>query len=141
VLLPRLAQVHVDVDEPRAHHQFLGAFNLPGGKVAQGRRDVTNVPAQALALLNDPFVLQQADVWAASLVQQPDKSIAERIDAMFQTALSRPPTAAERERFEQAALQFAELQQVPAADVLASRPVWKDLAHAIFNLQEFVFIP
>ena len=28
--------------------QFLGAFNLPGGKITQGRRDVTNVPAQAL---------------------------------------------------------------------------------------------
>jgi hypothetical protein len=31
--------------------KFLGAFNFPGGKVTQGRRDVTNVPAQALALL------------------------------------------------------------------------------------------
>src|SRR5262249_40233806 len=46
---------------------FLTAFNFPGGKVAQGRRDVTNVPAQALALLNDPFVLQQAEVWAGRL--------------------------------------------------------------------------
>lgn len=43
--------------------KFLGAFNFPGGKVTQGRRDVTNVPAQALALLNDPFVIDQADVW------------------------------------------------------------------------------
>src|SRR5262249_17314213 len=41
--------------------RFLGVFDFPGGKVTQGRRDVTNVPAQALALLNDPFVLQQAD--------------------------------------------------------------------------------
>src|SRR5262249_52296913 len=48
--------------------KFLGAFNFPGGKVAQGRRDVTNVPAQALALLNDPFVLQQAEVWSMNLV-------------------------------------------------------------------------
>lgn len=28
--------------------KFLEAFNFPGGKVTQGRRDVTNVPAQAL---------------------------------------------------------------------------------------------
>ena len=34
--------------------KFLEAFNFPGGKVTQGKRDVTNVPAQALALLNDP---------------------------------------------------------------------------------------
>ena len=41
--------------------QFLSAFNLPGGKIAQGRRDASNVPAQSLALLNDPFVLAMAD--------------------------------------------------------------------------------
>ncbi len=55
--------------------RFLSAFNIPGGKVTQGRRDSTNVPAQALALLNDPFVLQQADVWASRLVQQPGDSV------------------------------------------------------------------
>jgi hypothetical protein len=121
--------------------KFLSAFNLPGGKVAQGRRDVTNVPAQALALLNDPFVLQQSDVWAEKLVQRPDKSAGERIESMFQTALSRPPTAEERARFEQAAVQLCELQGVAANDLLTSRSVWKDVAHAIFNLQEFVYIP
>lgn len=71
--------------------KFLEAFNFPGGKVAQGRRDVTNVPAQALALLNDPFVLQQADVWAGQLVTHSDDTVAVRIDAMFRRALSRPP--------------------------------------------------
>ena len=121
--------------------KFLGVFNFPGGKVAQGRRDVTNVPAQALALLNDPFVLQQADVWAERLVQRPDKSIAERLEAMFQIALGRPPTEEEQSRFGQAALQLADVQGIPAVDVLQSRPVWKDLAHAVFNLQEFIYIP
>ena len=121
--------------------KFLSAFNLPGGKVAQGRRDVTNVPAQALALLNDPFVLQQADVWAEKLIQRRDQSAGQRIDAMFQTALGRPPTSEEQARFEQAAMQLGELHGVPAAEVLASHSVWKDLAHAIFNLQEFVYIP
>ncbi len=48
--------------------RFLSAFNLPGGKVAQGRRDASNVPAQSLALLNDPFVMAMADTWAARLV-------------------------------------------------------------------------
>ncbi|MCA9096315.1 MAG: DUF1553 domain-containing protein, partial [Planctomycetaceae bacterium] len=43
--------------------KFLGAFNFPGGKVTQGRRDLSNVPAQALTMLNDPFVLEQAEIW------------------------------------------------------------------------------
>ncbi|HLQ43133.1 MAG TPA: DUF1553 domain-containing protein, partial [Planctomycetaceae bacterium] len=121
--------------------KFLGAFNLPGGKVTQGRRDVTNVPAQALALLNDPFVLQQADVWAARLVARSNDSASSRITAMFETALNRPPSADELSRFEQAVVELAALHQVPATEILNSQSLWKDVAHAIFNLNEFIYVP
>jgi len=121
--------------------KFLGAFNFPGGKVTQGRRDVTNVPAQALALLNDPFVLEQADVWARRLVARKGDTIAGRVQLMFQTALGRPPRSEECQRFERAAAQIAELQGVAAEKLLASQLVWKDLAHAMFNLKEFSSIP
>ncbi len=121
--------------------KFLGAFNMPGGKVTQGRRDVTNVPAQALALLNDPFVLQQAGVWARKLTARHGDTVAGRIELMFQTALGRPPHNEERQRFERAVGQFAELHGVAEGNVLASQPVWQDLAHAMFNLKEFITIP
>jgi hypothetical protein len=121
--------------------KFLSAFNIPGGKVTQGRRDVTNVPAQALALLNDPFVLQQAEQWAKRLAARPDESVGGRVGAMFQTALGRPPTDAERCRFEQAAAQLAELHAVLPGDILKSEVVWREIAHTLFNLQEFVYIP
>lgn len=120
--------------------RFLSAFNFPGGKVAQGRRDVTNVPAQALALLNDPFVLQQAGVWADRLVARPDASVAARVEFMFQTALSRPPSPEENERFERAVAQLAELHQRTGLAILKSREVWQDMAHAMFNLKEFIYI-
>ena len=121
--------------------QFLGAFNFPGGKVTTGRRDVTNVPAQALALLNDPFVLQQADVWSMRLIERTEPSVTSRIDAMFLAALSRPPRDEERNRFAQVVGQLAELHQVPSDQILKSHPVWKDAAHAMFNLREFIYIP
>ncbi|MEK6257263.1 MAG: PSD1 and planctomycete cytochrome C domain-containing protein [Planctomycetota bacterium] len=121
--------------------RFLEAFNFPGGKIVQGRRDQTNVPAQALALLNDPFVVQQADVWAAQLIRQPDSTVTTRIESMFLKALGRAPTGDERQRFEAAARQFAELHQVPANDLLTNQPVWKDMAHVIFNAKEFIYIP
>jgi hypothetical protein len=121
--------------------KFLGAFDFPGGKVTRGRRDVTNVPAQALALLNDPFVLQQADFWADRLVTQPDGSIAARVERMFLIALGRPPDDGERDRFDRAALQFAALHGVPTDGVLASRAVWRNVAHALFNLKEFIYVP
>jgi hypothetical protein len=120
--------------------KFLGAFNFPGGKVTQGRRDVTNVPAQALALLNDPFVLQQGDFWAKRLVARKDASVTDRIEHMFQIALGRPAQKEEREQFARAVARLAELHGVPAEAILTSQVVWHDVAHAMFNLKEFIYI-
>ena len=50
--------------------RFLETFDFPNPTVARGNRDTTNVPTQALALLNDPFVLEQAGVWADRLIAE-----------------------------------------------------------------------
>jgi hypothetical protein len=121
--------------------KFLEVFNFPGGKVTQGRRDVTNVPAQALAMLNDPFVLQQADIWAKRLIERKNDTIAQRVDTMFRTALGRDARPEERTRFARFVFQVAALHDVPPDGVLASTPVWRDVAHTMFNLQEFITIP
>ncbi len=121
--------------------KFLGTFNFPGGKVAQGRRDVTNVPAQALALLNDPFVLQQAGVWSQNVLKQTGDSIPTRVESMFRSSLGRSPDAEELTRFEQAVRQLADLYQVPADNVMSNAEIWKDVAHSIFNLNEMIYIP
>lgn len=121
--------------------KFLAAFNFPGGKVTQGRRDVTNVPGQALALLNDPFVLQQADEWAMRLVKHTSDTVTSRINSMFDSALNRLPTDQERQRFEQTVAQFAELHQVAPDQIMTSQLVWKEISHIFFNVNEFIFIP
>jgi hypothetical protein len=121
--------------------RFLSAFNLPGGKVAQGRRDASNVPAQSLALLNDPFVLEMADRWAVALLGDGCTAAAPRIDRMFRAALGRPASAAEVERFAAAVRDFADEHGVADGGLMGSRPVWKDAAHAVFNFKEFIFIP
>lgn len=121
--------------------KFLSAFNLPGGKVAQGRRDVTNVPAQALALLNDPFVLQQAEVWSQRVLARENDSIESRLDDMFRSAINRSPTSDELVRFQQAINELASLYDVPSDQVLANSEIWKDIAHALFNLNELIYIP
>ncbi len=120
--------------------QFLTVFNLPDPKASQGRRDVTNVPAQALTLLNDPFVIGQAEFWANRLVAEPDATIGARVDRMFRTALGRPPQKVEAERFEKAIRDLAAIQNVAESDILKSQPVWKDAAHAVFNLKEFIYV-
>jgi cytochrome c553 len=121
--------------------RFLSAFNLPGGKVTQGRRDSSNSPAQSLALLNDPFVLAMADVWASRLVADGRTSVADRVDALFHEALGRAPSDADRENCAAAVRSLTAARGVAEPDILASRDVWKDAAHMMFNLKEFIFIP
>ena len=70
-----------------------------------------------------------------------DASPAARIDHMFQVALGRPASPDERERFGQALTQLAELRQVPAERLLTEQSIWKDLAHTMFNLKEFIHVP
>lgn len=74
---------------------FLAAFDAPVPSGTVGRRDVTNVPAQSLTLLNDPFVRDLAGRWAAR-VEAAHAEPGPRIDAMYRGALARPPTEVER---------------------------------------------
>ena len=120
--------------------KFLNAFDFPGGKVTQGRRHVTNGPTQALALLNDPFVIEQAGVWADRLVEGAHDSVSSRISEMILQALGRPPAANERQEFEEFVRQLSELYQVRPENILGERTIWKDVAHAILNLKEFIYI-
>jgi len=108
--------------------------------VARGNRDTTNVPPQALALLNDPFVIDQAAVWADRLIAGKAPSAAARIDGMFRSALGRLPDDAERARFVSLANETASLHHVEPAKALDNKDVWKDVAHAMFNLKEFVYV-
>lgn len=121
--------------------KFLETFNFPGSKVTQGRRDVTNVPTQALALLNDPFVIQQAGVWAKRHVEREGDATSSRLERMHLKALGRRPTDEENQQFEQLIDDLASLYQVPPEGRLSNHLIWKDVSHVIFNLKEFIFIP
>ena len=134
--------------------RFLSAFNLPGGKVTQGRRDTSNVPAQSLAMLNDPFVWAMSEQWAIRLLSDGRASIADRIESMFRDALGRPPTDTEKERFVKATIQFVKelidqtipsesepLGSVLESAILANESVWQNIAHAMFNIKEFIYVP
>ena len=102
---------------------LLTTFDFPTPASAVGRRDVTNVPAQSLTLLNDPFIISQAKLWAGKLGASlpPEADDEARIRTLFETALTRPPTDAEitqsrdflyalDEEHRTTAAQFAEIQ-------------------------------
>jgi hypothetical protein len=116
------------------------AFDQPIPFSSMGRRSVSNVPAQALTLMNDPFVLAQAKLWATHLLQQKDLSIAQRIGLMYRTALGRPATAAECNRAIVFLKSQAAEQSIPDEQMASDVSLWTDLAHAIMNVKEFIFI-
>jgi hypothetical protein len=115
---------------------FLSAFNLPDLKLPTGRRDVTNVPTQALTLLNDPFVSTMAKHWAAKLLQTPHTTPEERVNAMFVEAFGRGPQDDERSRWSAAARDFATPN---GGALMQDEAAWAQVAHALFNTTEFIF--
>jgi hypothetical protein len=116
------------------------AFDSPIPFATVGRRTISNVPAQALILLNDPFVVQQASQWAARELAA-GGSAEQRIDRMYRTAFARSPSAGEL----QGALEFMQAQAVehgvPGDGWQRDPRVWSDLAHVLFNAKELIFIP
>jgi len=109
---------------------MLLAFDFPAPASTMGRRNVSNVPAQALTMLDDPFVMSQAKLWAERLLAGPERSMADRVAIAYVEALGRPPTDAETG----AATEFLTgRERTPAA--------WAEFAHVLFNVKEFLFIP
>jgi len=106
---------------------LLTTFDAPKPFTTLGRRDSTTVPAQSLTLLNDPAVLQLAKRWSDS-VRAKNRSNEANISEMFEAALGHPPTPRETAQ---------------ALALLADSSHPEDLtplAHAIFNLKEFIYL-
>jgi len=106
---------------------LLTTFDAPKPFTTLGRRDSTTVPAQSLTLLNDPAVLQLAERWSESM-RAKNRSNEANINEMFEAALGHPPTPREKTQ---------------ALALLANSDHPEDLtplAHAIFNLKEFIYL-
>ncbi len=118
--------------------KFLALFNQPIPKLTTGKRDTTNVPDQALAMLNDPFVVAMARHWSEQILLDAASTTEQRISGMFQNAFGRAPSADETARLVALANRCAELRGVDTDALAGCQPVWQDVAHALFNLKEFI---
>ena len=106
------------------------AFDFPDPNVPVGRRNVSNVVPQALFLLNDPWLRQQAAISAARLLSEtandPDSA---RLEIAFRRVLSRAPTGSESQ------LALSYLGHAPPGTTATAR--WTDLFHGLFASLDF----
>lgn len=78
--------------------EALATFDFAEPSLIVANRDVTNVPAQALFLMNSDFVQTQSLAMARSLLANKSLNQDKRIERAFLAALGRQPTSAERIR-------------------------------------------
>ena len=133
-------------------HPSMLAFDAPTREGCVAERTRSNIPQQALVLLNDPTYVEAARVFAERILQHGGDTDAERLDWAFQRALSRGPSVAERdillrlanERSEhfagdtEASRAAATAGEWPAAPALKPEQVaaWASVARTILNLYE-----
>jgi mono/diheme cytochrome c family protein len=110
------------------------AFDYPTPFTCIGRRTASNVPAQALVMLNNPFVLQQAERWAKRVLAAPGTAEG-RVRGMYATAFGRAPT-----RDELGAATAFVAGQAREYGTPDHPRAWADLAHVLFNAKEFIFV-
>jgi hypothetical protein len=132
-----------------APHPSLTVFDAPDGTTACTRRNRSNVPLQALTLLNDQDYVELAQGLAAGVLREVRGDDGERLRYAFRLCLARLPSAREQVRLtELLARQLAEVspeevRQMVPADCLKEVDgrqfaAWTAAARVLLNLDEFI---
>ena len=113
-------------------------FDAPEPTQSIGERVSTTVPTQALAMMNSPFVRQQAEKLAARVRPAGDVPVNTVVDRAYQIAFSRLPTDAERSRM----AGFIESQATALGGDMneATRKAVVEFCHVLLCLNEFVYV-
>ena len=113
---------------------MLALFDLPDPGQETGRRAVTTVPTQALALLNAPFVRQCATAAANRFVDEEDPQ--KRVSNIYLVLYGRPPSTKENEE----ALQLVNtLRESKDYGEQSETYAWSRLCQALLISNEFLF--
>ncbi len=111
----------------------LAVFDFAENSLVTGSRETTNVPSQALYLLNSPFVHELARKTGQRVTASaPDEG--RRLQMAYRLILGRDPSAAEA----RSAREF--FGKFPAGQP-AREPAWSAFCHALFATAEFRHLP
>jgi hypothetical protein len=103
---------------------FFDTFDLPDQNQTAAARNVTTVATQALTLMNNAFVLNQASLFADRLRAAAPGSTDEQVELAYRIALTRTPTT----------------NEMQVAKALVAEQSLDDLAHVMLNLNEFLYL-
>jgi len=115
---------------------LLVAFDYPLTLSTMGRRDASTVPAQALTLMNDPFIAAEVRRWSERLRADQHGTASDQVKLLYETAFARPPSAAELN----SSLRFLALQGERYGGGPDDPRAWADLCHVLVNVKEFIFV-
>lgn len=101
-------------------------FDAPNPNLVVGRRSTTNLPTQALFLMNSSFIREQSELTAKRLLAE-----AGTVEDTYLLILSRPPSESELLSTQTFLASFPSDQKVEA---------WTQLAQALFSTIDFRFI-
>ena len=135
-------------------HPSLLAFDAPSREECCAERNRSNIPQQALVLLNDPTYVEAARAFAGRIVTECPGGAEERIAWAWQQAVQRDPTAEERRivsglladrlaayradpKAADALLKVG-LAPLPAGADRAELAAWTHVARVLLNLHETI---
>jgi hypothetical protein len=108
--------------------EMLTLFDFPDPSLLLGERATTTVPAQSLYLMNNPFVIRQAEN-LADRVLAGEGDDAARLTRAYQLCYSRPPAEKELKKAQQFLEEYGKKQ--------TRRQTWVALCQALFASAEF----
>jgi hypothetical protein len=121
-------------------HPYLALFDGPDTNTSTEQRTMSTVPLQALYLMNDPFLTEQAEGFARRLLGAPC-DLCGRVDLAHRLAWSRP---AQREEVERGVRYVDEYRRrLSEAGAPAERQeleAWTSYARVLLCANEFVYV-
>jgi hypothetical protein len=108
--------------------EMLTLFDFPDPSLIIGERPTTTIPAQALFLMNNPFVIRQAETLAEKLLASGDDDAA-RLARAFSLCYARPPSQKETQNAQKFIADYSGKQ--------SRRATWAALCQALFASAEF----
>lgn len=115
-------------------------FDRPIPFTTFGSRNVTTVPAQSLVLMNDPFVIHEANILAKKVTTLKTLDFDKKINWIYVRAFARP---ASKKELENAQIFMSKMDKLNKADpklAMNEVDIWQNYCHTIFNLKEFIYL-